>query len=317
MNSPQPITYQQQLITALRDHYIATRRDKTLAVELSRWIDQTLISVAGQHSEGCILALIGRSGTGKTWAVEHAIRKLPDMKQALLCITAPRPCTLKQLGRAILTELGYELQRDIKEHITWEKVRFHLEANGIRFLWIDELQHVFDGKNDKEIAAISDTIKNLVQRRSWPVSFLLSGLPAVAQFLGRDRQLERRSRTLEFGPLTFPDSTDLLRNRILPSMVRDVAKLRLDDFVTDEFIHRLCHATGGAFGVVIDLTKSAILHSVSRPDSDDLVRLLDFAAAYAAERGCDSTENVFLARNWHEIRPENSRLRHHSTAVEV
>ena len=308
---------QQRIMIALRDHYILTRRDKTLASELSLWNDQTLISAEGLHPEGRILAIIGLSGTGKTWAVEHAIRKFPDMKQTLLSITAPRPCTLKQLGRVILAALGYELQRDIKEHITWEKVRFHLETNGIRFLWVDELQHVLDGKNDKETAAISDTIKNLVQRRSWPVSFLLSGLPAVASFIGRDRQLERRSRTLEFGPLTFPGSTDLLRDRILPSMVRDAAKLRLDDFVTDEFIHRLCHATDGAFGVVIDLTKSAILHSASRDDSDGIVRLSDFAAAYAAERGCESADNVFLAANWHEIRPENSRLRHQASVVEV
>jgi hypothetical protein len=297
----------------LYSRYIATLRDKTLGSELKRWVDGTIASLTGAHPEGRILAVTGESGTGKTWAIERAIDSVPGLKEATLCVTAPRPCTLKQLGRTILKDMGYELRRDLYEHIVWEKVRDHLEGNGLRFLWIDELQHTLASKGDPQVAAISDTFKNLVQRRSWPVSFLLSGLPVVSSFLGRDRQIERRSRTLEFGPLVFPGSAGLIRNALLTTIVETDAGMRLGDLATDEFIHRLCHATGGALGVVIDLIRSAVLQAAERTDFSGSILVGDFAAAYAAERNCERSENVFLSPRWHEIWPENSRLRVDST----
>lgn len=293
----------------LAQRYISTGRDRNLSSEVHRWVDQTLVSLTEAHPEGRILAVIGASGAGKTWAVERVIDALPGMASALLKVTAPRPCTLKQLGREILRELGYPLKRELLEHLTWERVRDHLQENAIRFAWIDELQHVFEGKNEQQVGAISDTLKNLVQRRSWPISFLLSGLPSVADFLGRDRQIERRSRTVEFGPITFPGSTDLVRKVLLPLIVETDAGMRLGDLVTDEFIHRLCRATDGAFGVAVDLIRSAVINSIDRADFDGTLRIVDFAAAYAAERGCEYRENIFLAENWHQILPGNSRLR--------
>lgn len=302
-----------ELAQKLQDRHIVTLRDKMLGGEVRRWADLTAASLSGSHPEGRILAVTGASGAGKTWAIERAIASIPELKPAMLCVTAPRPCTLKQLGRVFLREMGYQLRRDLHEHLTWEKVREHIEANGIRFVWIDELQHVLDGKHDAQIVTISDTFKNLVQRRSWPVSFLFSGLPSVSSFLGRDRQIERRSRTTEFGSLSFPGSTELIREALLRTIVEGDAGMRLGDLASDEFIHRLCHATGGALGVVIDLIRSAVLHAVERPNFNGAIQIGDFAAAYAAERGCERTENVFLATKWHEIRPENSRLRDDET----
>lgn len=298
-----------ELMRQLQSRHISTLRDQTLATEMKRWVDVTLASLMDSHPEGRILAVIGASGAGKTWAIERAIDSIPGLKPAILCVTAPRPCTLKQLGRAVLREMGYSLQRDLYEHMVWEKVRDHLEANSVRFVWVDELQHTLEGKIEKQVSAISDTFKNLVQRRSWPVSFLFSGLPAVSSFLGRDRQIERRSRTVEFGPLRFPGSTELIRRLLLGTIVESDAGMVLGDLATDEFIHRLCHATGGAFGVVVDLIRSAVLQATERPGFDGSVRIDDFAAAYAAEKGCERSENVFLSPDWHEIQPANSRLR--------
>jgi hypothetical protein len=298
-----------ELSKQLGARHITTLRDRTLGTEVARWVDLTLASLAGRHPEGRILAVIGASGAGKTWAIERVIDSVPGLDASILTVTAPRPCTLKQLGRETLKELGYPLKRELLEHLTWEKVRDQLEANAVRFVWLDEFQHTLDGKNDTQVTAISDTLKNLVQRRNWPISFLLSGLPVVADFLGRDRQIERRSRTIEFRPVTFPASVDMVRDRLLRVIVETDAAMRLGDLASDEFIHRLCHAAGGAFGVAVDLTRSAVLTAIDRSDFDGAILIEDFAAAYATERGCERSENVFLAPNWHEIRPENSRLR--------
>ncbi|GAA0571235.1 ATP-binding protein [Caenispirillum bisanense] len=298
-----------ELTQRMQKRYFSSRRDKTLSNEINRWVDVTLASLVGPHPEGRILAVIGDPGAGKTRAIKRAMSAVPALGQSTLCVIAPRPCTLKQLGRTFLSAMGYELHRDLREHLTWEKVRDHLEANQVRFVWVDEFQHVLDGKHDAQVAAISDTFKNLVQRRSWPVSFLLSGLPAVSSFLGRDRQLERRSRTLEFGCLSFPASTGLIREVLLNTIVETDGGMGLGDLATDEFVHRLCHATGGALGVVIDLIRSAVLEAAERSTFNGIIQMCDFAAAYASERGCEPSENIFLSSRWHEIRPENSRLR--------
>ncbi|CUW40613.1 protein of unknown function [Magnetospirillum sp. XM-1] len=52
-----------------------------------------------------------------------------------------------------------------------------------------------------------------------------------------------------------------------------------------------------------------VLQAAERPDYDGSILVGDFAAAYAAERSCERSENIFLSPRWHEIRPENSRLR--------
>jgi len=298
-----------ELSQRLCRRYIPRSRDRDLIREVKQWVDLTLVSIGEAHPEGRILAVTGASGAGKTRAIERAINAVPGLNQAILAVTAPRPCTLKQLGREILKGLGYPLQRDLKEHLTWEKVRDHLEPNQVRVVWVDELQHTLDGKNGSQVAAISDTFKNLVQRRTWPISFLLSGLPVVSGFLGRDRQIERRSRTVEFAPITFPGSARLIRTVLLPSLIEEDAGMRIGDLATDEFVHRLCHASAGAFGVAADLVRSAVLNAIDRKDFDGSIQLVDFGAAYAAERGCERSENIFLVQNWHEVLPENSRLR--------
>ncbi|CUW40614.1 protein of unknown function [Magnetospirillum sp. XM-1] len=76
----------------LYGRYITTLRDKTLSGEVKRWVDGTIASLSGAHPEGRILAVIGASGTGKTWAIERAIDSIPGLKEAILCVTAPRPC---------------------------------------------------------------------------------------------------------------------------------------------------------------------------------------------------------------------------------
>lgn len=319
-----------ELIQRVDDKYICTQRDRVLLKELFALVDRTQAAITSAHPEGRLLAVIGESGAGKTWTIEQAIKEVPGLMDTLLCVITPRPCTLKQLGRSILSAVGYELKRDLPEHIIWEKVREQLERLKIRFVWLDELQHSFEGKNDSELLKISDTIKNLMQRRSWPVSFVMSGLPIVSTFLGRDRQIERRSSTIAFGPVTYPANVGLVRHLVRsiivdhagmrqgpgiarPTVVGDPSAERMIDLATDEFCNRLCHATGSQFGVIVTMTRKAVFNAFDRPDFGGAVHIHDFAAAYAEEKSAVLGQNVFLADNWHEIDPRNSRDREPST----
>jgi hypothetical protein len=297
-----------ELLARIEDKYIKTGRDEKLLGELTSLVDANIRSSDRRRPEGRMLVVTGEPGAGKTWAVERALANVPGLLGPLLIsLNAPRPCTLKQLGRAILHALGYPLQRDLLEHLTWEKVRLQLKLRQVRFLWLDELHHVVS-KNEEELKKLRDTLKNVMQQPDWPVSIIVSGVPDAAAFLTGDRQVERRSRTLEFERLKFPQNIGLLR-KIVRGVVEDHAGMRLDSLDSDEFLHRLCRATEGAFGSTIALTRLAVLEAFDRGETAGLVRIRDFAKAYAAERGCEASQNIFLAKNWHEIEPSRSRMR--------
>ena len=289
--------------------YITSPRDTMLAREIGLMVTTTIASLETDRPEGRVLAVIGEPGAGKTWAIERAIGTLPLLETRLLSITAPSQCNLNQLGRTILAKLGYALKREVKEHIVWEMVRDKLPEHGIRFLWVDELQHVFRHMNPGELQRISDTIKSLAQRRQWPLGIIMSGLPVLSSLLKMDRQIERRSHTLTFGRLNFPDHVGHVRH-LLTTVIEKQAGLKLDTvFQSDELIHRVCHATDGTFGVIISMTRQAVFVAIDRENFDGTVRVADFAVAYARERDCLPSQNVLTADKWHEIVPGNSRLR--------
>lgn len=296
-----------ELVTRISDKYLRIGRDKQLSDELAQLVDGTIASIDGGHPEGRMLVVTGDPGAGKTWAIERALASIPGLSEkSLVSFVAPRPCTLKQLGRSFLNALGYPLQRDLLEHLTWEKVRHQLPLMRKQFVWIDEMHHAM-GKNEDELAKLCDTLKNVMQQRTWPVSFILSGLPLVSTFVGRDRQVERRSRTVRFERLTFPENAKLM-GKTVAAVIETHAGMTLNGLITDEFLHRLCRATEGGFGSTIHMTRMAILRAFDRENFDGSVTINDFAKAYAAERGCDSSQNIFLAEKWYEIEPSNSRL---------
>jgi hypothetical protein len=169
-----------ELVKRISDKYFHTGRDRQVVDELTQLVDGTIASIDGNHPEGRMVVVVGDPGAGKTWAVERALASISGLKDGpLLSLVAPRPCTLKQLGRSILHALDYPLQRDLLEHLTWEKVRHQLALRRKQFVWIDEMHHAM-GKNEDELAKLCDTLKNVMQQRNWPVSFILSGLPLVA-----------------------------------------------------------------------------------------------------------------------------------------
>lgn len=297
-----------ELLQQLGEKYITTGRDRLLLGQINFMVDRTLASLTSSRPEGRVVFVIGESGAGKTWAIEQTITKVPGLQEQLLCVTAPRPCDLTQLGRAILAKLGIVPKRELKEHLVWELVREHLERNRIRFVWIDELQHLFKNLNEETLGRVSDTIKNLVQRREWPIGFIISGLP-VMSLLAEDRQIERRSRSLSFQRLSFPNHVRHMRRGVMAIIEKHAAMTADPAIATDEFIHRLCHAAEGAFGVVLSLAKDAVTEAVSREDFNGIVRVADFAYAYEMERNCEPSQNIFTVDNWYEIVPGNSRLR--------
>lgn len=295
--------------------YIGHKRDMTLEDELDRLIESCRMSISfdldhrarvGRLAEGRILAVMGKPGAGKTRALERLFRKREDVWGAacglensqLISVKAPSPCTLKQLGNALLKALGYDLQRDLKENVVWDMVRQRLQICGVRYVHIDEVQHAVENANRTELQKVRDTLKALLQQVTWPVWLILSGKPSFASFIEGDTQLKRRSRFVLFGDLTLADDAKLVRNTV-SSIVEKAASLRLKPSLDDSFLARLIHAAEGQFGTTVEFVQDAIEEAFL--EGSAVVKLDHFATAYEARSGCARDRNVFTSEQWHLI----------------
>ncbi|KPF82716.1 hypothetical protein IP70_19830 [alpha proteobacterium AAP38] len=297
------------LSSQISDKYIKTDRDDRFRQDLQDFVDETHAAAAGQHPEGRMLAVIGTSGAGKTWTIEKAVPRITGLDSGnFLRLTAPSPCTLKQLGRTILESLGYPLIRDLPDHIIWEKVRRHVKERGVRFIWLDEAHHTMGRGSDFELTRLRDTFKSIMQQRDWPLSLILSGLPVLSSFICGDRQVERRSQTFRFAPLAFPHDAVLVQDIIHGIVVNHASMVAGSEIQTDEFAHRLIVASERGLGSAIVLVRRAILAAYSRAGSGAMVGMADFGQAYVDERDCSPEDNIFLVSDWDRIVPSVSRL---------
>lgn len=305
--------------------YITTPRDKILEAELDGLIDSFLLAQdateeglsrqVGRLREGRALTVTGQSGAGKTRTLERHFLKREefagygdrDADSILISVSTPSPCTLRLLGLEVLAALGYETSRKLEENVVWDMVQHHMALRGVRFLHIDELQHVLQTRNPIEIGKVQDTLKRLMQNKAWPVWLILSGLPEIGRFFAEDEQVWRRSRHVVFGDLTLERDAGLVR-RLIASYGKDKAILSVDGVLADPFVARLLHAAIGRFGIVIEYIQDAIREALL--NEEDSLTVDHFAAAYAARTGCQPDANVFTASgDWWLIRPREGLVR--------
>jgi hypothetical protein len=248
----------------------------------------------------------------------------------MIWFEAPKPLTLKGLARAGLAALDYVvLDKKITEQELFDLWKQQLRENRVLFLWIDEMQHVLRGTTTKEIQNVADVIKSLVQIDGWPLHLILSGVPALAQFLHQsgqtDRQLPERSMLIELRRLTAADAANMYK--ILTKIIvkdaglalgRDLKEVTKDDKVPGHaFVKRLMHASNFAFGSTVQLIRATCEHVLRLGQTE--VNITTFASAYALATGCRKEQNIFIEKNWSVIQPNNAlaELLSHVAAQEV
>jgi len=305
--------------------YFTTPRDRLLEAEVDNLVDAFLLSQdalesdasrrVGRLREGRALTVIGESGAGKSRSLDRLFLKRAEFAGygnqnadcMLISVTAPSPCTLRLLGMSVLAALGYETTRELKENVVWDLVHHQLELRGVRFLHIDELQHVLQSRNQLEIAKVQDTLKGLMQHRPWPIWLILSGRPGIATVLSGDEQVWRRTRHVVFEDLTLERDAGLMR-RLVAVFAVEKAGLEIGNLATDELIARLLHASIFRFGIAIELIQDAVSHALLH--GSDALGVAHFAAALAARTGCPPDRNIFLVvQDWHLIDPREGLQR--------
>ena len=258
------------------------------------------------------LFVIGDSGSGKSTAIKRIFARTSGLESFVdeygqkiaptFSFKAPKPLTMKLLAKTGLRAIGYPIERDRQENEMWDLFREQLKQREVLWLNIDEMQHAVKGSGHTAVQDIADIVKNLLQLDDWPLNAILSGVTSLAAFLQfEDSQLRNRCRIVRFEPMTRGADTKRLK-RAVEGVITVHAEMQAADAVlTDEFLHRLMHATGGAFGTSIQITREAIFIALRAGREQVLPE--DFILFYGRASGCRPDENVFTAPNWHMIDP--------------
>ncbi|WP_321365432.1 TniB family NTP-binding protein [uncultured Celeribacter sp.] len=262
----------------------------------------------GLNPEARGVAVIGNSGSGKSTAVAHFFRGHDTLRLLshdtetadVASFLVPSPATLKGVGISCLNGLGYPLMRDRTAGIIWELVQSHLRELQIMFLHLDEAQDLMGSQSEREMLAVVNTLKSVMQNRHWPVSIVLSGLPTLKTLLNLDPQLGRR-----FTPISFGQIDDIQDGKNVCELIqqyRQAAGLESSESVeNDDFVARLIHAAAHEFGILIEVIIGAIEICMRR--SENTLQLQHFRAEFLRRTGCAGDLNPFIRRDFTALNP--------------
>ncbi|MES0881770.1 ATP-binding protein [Roseibium sp. SCP14] len=304
--------------TALLHAYFPNVHDESLLEKLndlldsyenhSEVVEKLGLSRVGRLNEGRAVAVVGSSGLGKSRSLERAFQGLGmselESNVRIISLKAPSPCNLKQLGIAILKALKFEIQGDIRENVIWQLVREQLKLRGIRFLHIDELQHLTQLDSPYEATKVCDTFKGLMQDNEWPVWLVLSGMPNLASVIERDVQLRRRCTFVRLERMSSNADDLKTVQRIVKNYCKK-AGLSDENLPMLDLCSRLLHGSDGRFGCLIEIVQEALFKAMRARRKHSLIG--DFELAYEDRTGCRPEHNVFAEEvEWQNVDVRNT-----------
>lgn len=295
-------------------------------------------AVALGTKESRAIVIVAHSGAGKTHTIEHIIKtdRFADRAdefgtiRPLVSVSAPSPCTLKTLGIEIIKKMtGEEMRVSTKEHEIWRRVRNEARNLAVEVIVIDELHHLFENRNWKEIETVLSTLKRLLIGETsdrtaiggyLPITLLLAGLPHLADIIAGDTQLLRRSTVRPIDPLEAGEDgikqlTDFVRS-IDAALSHVMGKPQ--NLATPDMILRLRSAGNFYCGRVAYLLKLAAKRAVD--DGTFLIdRVKHLSKVYrdihrATEKGNDCV-NPFLIADPTKLPPHKAEVRSVQTLV--
>jgi hypothetical protein len=293
-------------IAKLQGHFFRHERFAPLEQRLTFLMEKRIADIrSGRVREAHGIALLGASGTGKSWAIEQLIQRaqirfreveLPDC--AIISLRVPSPATLKFVGYMVLRELGYHLSVERQAWYIWDIVRHQLRERRVLFLHLDEAQDLSSRGTKHQLNSVASMLKTLMTDDGWPVGILLSGTPELGDILNHDPQLARRMDTIRFDPLSVSANTHDVR--ALVSAYARRADLALHDNADDLMLaERLIHAAAFQFGLTIEITIAAI--EVAYLSNSVVLSREHFAKSFENRTACPDSYNPFIADDYYKL----------------
>ncbi|TQM94060.1 TniB family NTP-binding protein [Roseinatronobacter monicus] len=250
---------------------------------------------------------IAPSGSGKSTAIQRLLRKHPDaeflspdrLEADVASFLIPSPATLKSVGLACLSGLGYPLRRERTAMMIWDLVQTHLRSRRVLFLHLDEVQDLHVNRAASERQAVVNTLKSVMQNATWPVGLILSGTTPLKDLVNLDPQLSRRLLPIELAPISAVAHGREIATVLARYAARSELPLASNLAENSDFISRLIHAGADELGLVIETVvagiEEALLSRATELDADV------FRRAFERRAGVPDALNPFVADDWQAI----------------
>lgn len=250
------------------------------------------------------VAVLGKSGAGKSRSVEFALSQLGlvetqrgDAPRPFLVVELGAKSTLRAVCADTLTELGWDFSVRDSAQTIWRKVEDYMQQLDTFILVLEEIQHMKStGREDRE--ALTSFLKSLVLPRPRAIIPIVVGLPTFSEVLHSDDQLRRRFSQVHMRKLdpTIDLSTAI---KSLNTLAQNANIGIADTAMTREFAARLMHSTCYAFGEMCVYCRSAI--KVAMDQKDNVVGIEHFQELYRAKTDCLPALNPFIADDFLNI----------------
>ncbi|GHF01417.1 hypothetical protein GCM10016455_22950 [Aliiroseovarius zhejiangensis] len=293
-----------QKIMALQRRFVTHARYRELEAKFDALLYHRRAGIElGQHHEAHGIAVIGRSGSGKSTAIRRLFSRHSDLqlladgvvRADVVSLTVPSPATLKHVGHSCLQALGYPIRRDRTSGIIWELVQNHLRQRQTMFLHLDEAQDFYSSRFRSEMQDVVNTLKSIMQNRIWPVGIILSGMPGLMDLFDLDTQLARRIEPIHFAPVSYTSDGKSIRSVV--EQYAHAGCLGVEAIILQaETVRRLIHAASDEFGLVIEIIIGAIEEALVAERKT--LGLRDFASAFRRRTGCIDGLNPFLSEDF-------------------
>jgi len=243
------------------------------------------------------MLLMGQSGVGKTYLLEHYAKRIAPIQRAdrmtrpVLYIRVPsRPSGL-DLAERMLAALGFPIIKN-KERRQTDALVAKLDKFEVELIFIDELQHALEDR-EWDIKTFGNWMKDFCDNSGRPV--VCATQPSGARIILENVQLRRRFErfcTLEPFEMEPTERWDEYLNVLYTIHTR--MPLPAPDFSEPELAMRFYFASGSCIDFIIKIANASLAIAARQGSSIDLEVLAEACEEVIWKKKVPKSLNPFL-----------------------
>lgn len=289
-------------------HYPFPRAGKLKEMFSDCLTDYYTKAATGHPFEARGLLITGKSRVGKSRELERMITAFNEQKEIFPNGKAARivqcrlwgKVTSKDLAATALGALGYPSMPRATENDMWQRVHQQAANQGVIGIHFDEAQHAFTETGRSANGVVLNTLKKILKDMNCPMILILSGVPALGAHIemdepGEDRlQLRYLLKALHFDLINLRRDLEELNH--LAFCFADKVNIDFEPLSSLEFYHRLSHAAGYRWGLVIEMLIEAL--TLCRVEKAEGISIRHFERAFEKIYGMPTGYTPFTLDNF-------------------